>query len=178
MSNSNYSANSDSFDDALVTVAAGFEVAVAEYGYSWAAYQTSKSTLNDCHMAVDIAYIRFEEAATSVDEIATEFSAANPHDDNFDDLLWMLDVARDHLIATSDDYNFANAQLLSADAQFDAQRASIDEAFEIARSFRSELDYITQIDNETLAANEDQFEPSVELDLLSESAKHFYRHAA
>lgn len=178
MSESNFSANADSFEGAMVAVAAGFEAAVADYEYSWMAFQSSKTALDDAHNTVELTSARLEEATISLDEIASEFNAANVGDDEYDELMGLLDITRDHMIETSDDHDAANANLLHANEQYEANKASIDESLAIARALRSEFDYTAQIDGTEAAANDNQFQADEALDHLSESAKHFYRNAA
>lgn len=178
MSDSNFSANADSFDGAMVTVAAGFEAAVADYEYSWMAFQSSKSGLNDAHHAFDVTSARLEEATISLDEIATEFNAARVHDEDYAELMDLLDITRDHMIEASEDHDTATANLIHADKQYEAHKANIDEALAIARELRTEFDYTAQMDSSVNAANDDQFDAAEAADYLSESAKHFYHHAA
>lgn len=178
MSESNFSANAESFDDAIVAVAAGFEAAVADYEYSWMGFQSSKAALNDAHDVFDVASGRLEEATISLDEIATEFNAANVADEDHNELMALLDTAHDHMIEASDDYAAASANLLHTDAQYEANKASIDEALAIALELRTEFDYTAQMGSDTNAVNDDQFDSAEALDHLSENAKHFYRNAA
>lgn len=178
MSESHFSANADSFEAATTAITAGFEVAVADYETSWMAFQSSKNLLQQAHDFVDFTSARLEEANISLDEIATDFNATATTDPDYGLLMELLDISHTHMLEANDDYNTANANLIFADEQYHVHKANIDEALAIARELRSELDYTVQIEEDYSAANDDYYESAGVIDLLSDSARHFYQFAA
>ena len=170
-----FSANESSANGSAV---AGFEMAVYEYENCWISFEVSRKALESAHLMVRMASGRLEEATLSLDEIASEFNSSSADDPEFEQLMKLLDIARDYMIEAGDDYDAANAELLRANDQFEADRASIEEALAIALTLRDELHTAVVVANPAVAANDDQFDSQEVFEQLSDSAKHFYQCAA
>ena len=180
MSNTNFGEHElpEAPESGNVSAVAGFETAVFEYENCWIAFEVSRKSLDTAHMMVQLASGRLEEATLSLDEIATEFNDSSVDDPEFEQLMELLDIARDYMIEASDDYNAANAELLAANDQYEADHANIDEALAIARELRDELHSVAGMGDPAVAANDDEFETQKVMEHLSDNAKHFYRCAA
>lgn len=180
MSNTNFGEHEfpEAPESAGTSTIAGFEMAVFEYENCWIAFEVSRQSLETAHLMVQQSSGRLEEATLSLDEIAAEFNNSSVDEPDFEELMKLLDIARDYMIEAGDDYEAANTELLLADEQYEADHARIDEALAIATALRDELDSAAPAADPAVAANDDQFVMPEVLGQLSDNARHFYQCAA
>lgn len=157
-------------------ITAGFEAAVAEYEAAWFTFQTAQASFDSAQSRVDTTKACMDEALVSLDEIAAEFNASSPGAPGYDELMSYLDVARDHLIAATDEHEAANGDLDIVVEQYNASVSSIDESLEIASELRRQFE--CSIRTGADASNDATYDTVDGVQSLSDNARHFYEKAA